>query len=778
MQGGGERGDVAGGRIRVRLSVHGIVQGVGFRPFVYGLATRYGLAGWARNDSEGVFIEVEGPEGAVEAFRSALEAEAPPLARIERIEAQRLPVRGEEGFRIAASRKRAEESTPVSPDIAVCEDCLREMRDPGNRRYRYPFLNCTNCGPRFTITRDIPYDRARTTMAAFAMCPDCRREYEDPRDRRFHAQPIACPACGPSVWFAEASEPGRVAARGDEAIALARERLARGEIIAVRGIGGFHLACRAGDEAAVAELRRRKRRTEKPFAVMARDVAVVRRFAEVSEAERRLLESRERPIVLLRRRRGAEADRLACPLVAPGNPNAGVLLPYSPLHYLLLGEEPLVMTSANLSEEPIVKDNEEAVVRLAGLCDGYLFHDRGIEAHCDDSVVRVFQGRELPIRRSRGYAPFPVLLAQEAPPVLAVGGELKATFCVTKGRRAYLSQHIGDMENLETWEAFERAVAHFLRLYRVEPERVTCDLHPGYLSTESARRYAEARNAPLVKVQHHHAHAAALLAEHGKDPDEEILAFVFDGTGYGTDGAIWGGEALLASARGFTRLAHLAYVPLPGGDAAIRRPYRTALAFLQAAEIPWDTGLAPAAACPEAESRVLARQIETGVNCVPASSMGRLFDAVASLAGVRQRVNYEAQAAMELEALALEAAREKGYEFAIREGEPVVFDAAPVIRVIVEDLRRGAAAEAIAARFHAGVAGMIAELAERFAKRTGVRTVGLTGGVFQNVVLLELAVARLGERGFTVLTHQKVPPNDGGICLGQAVVAAWVLNHF
>ena len=656
----------------------------------------------------------------------------------------------------------------------MCDDCLHELHDPADRRYRYPFLNCTNCGPRFTIVRELPYDRPNTTLQGFAMCEACAAEYDDPRDRRFHAQPNACPDCGPRVWLTLPAE-GAIApppgATTDAALARARELFAAGRIVAVKGVGGFHLACDASSDTAVKLLRKRKRRGDKPFAVMVRDLEAVRRFARVSDQDAALLAGRERPVVLLPRR--AEAGSTLSVALAPGNPSIGVMLPYSPLHELLIGDVPLVMTSANRSDEPIVKDNGEALERLRDLADAFLFHDRPIEVVCDDSVVRTFDGRELPIRRSRGYAPFPIRSPVAGPPVLAVGGELKATLCLTRGETAFLSQHVGDMENLETLKAFERACAHMRRLVAVEPEVVACDRHPGYLSSDWALRYAEELGVPLVRVQHHHAHAASLMAENGLEPGARVLAFAFDGTGYGDDGAVWGGEVLDAGYRECRRLGHLKYVPLPGGDQAIRKPYRMALAHLHAAGLDWDEELAVVRDTSEEERRVLRRQLERDLNCVPTSSMGRLFDAVAALAGVERIASYEAEAAIELEGLAAEPPPPGGgYELGLEAGAPFLFDPGPAFARMTADVLGGIGVELLSARFHAGLADTLVRAARLVRDERGLDTVGLTGGVFQNVVLLSLATERLRAAGFRVLTHRLVPPNDGGIALGQAAVAA------
>jgi len=753
-------------RVRRRLVVRGIVQGVGFRPFVYGLAVRHQLAGFVGNDSQGVFIEVEGPPDAIDAFIGELRANPPPLASIESIASEALPPKEETAFVIVASAQQAGASTSISPDVAICADCLRELFDPSDRRYRYPFINCTNCGPRFTIIRDIPYDRAQTTMASFAMCPRCAAEYHDPTNRRFHAQPNACPDCGPRVWF---ERPGQAVVWDDAAIRAAQDALRAGQIVAVRGIGGFHLACDATSDAALQALRARKGRVDKPFALMVRDLDAARALAEVSNAEAELLTGPARPIVLLRRR----PDARVSPLVAPGNGYLGLMLPYSPLHYLLLDglAQPLVMTSGNLSDEPICKDNEEARARLAGLADAFLFHNREIHIHCDDSVMRVLDGAPLPIRRSRGYAPFPVRLPRPAPMLVAAGGELKATFCITRDQNAYLSQHIGDMENLETLGTYEQAIGHFIRLFRIRPRAVICDLHPGYLTTQWAERFAAAQGLPLFKVQHHHAHIAACLVEHGFDPDERVIGVSFDGTGYGSDGAIWGGEVLIADCRAFQRVAHLKYTPLPGGDAGIKRPYRVALAHLWAAGMPWEADLPCVAACPPDEQRVLRRQLERRLNSPLTSSAGRLFDAVAALIGVRQVITYEAQAAIELEALCDQDELGR-YPFTIEDADVLVLDPAPMLRAIVDDLRAGVRRESIAAKVHNTLAKIIVEVSILLRERSGVKVVALSGGVFQNVTLLRQARAQLQAAGFRVLTHQAVPPNDGGLALGQAVIGA------
>ncbi len=778
----------------IRLTVTGVVQGVGFRPFVYGLAARLDLKGWVCNTSSGVTIEVEGYPEAVGEFQIALTRDAPPLARIERVVADSLPPQGLAQFEIRESRSEAGAFQPISPDISICPGCLRELFDPADRRYLYPFINCTNCGPRFTIIKDIPYDRPQTTMAPFEMCHDCAHEYHDPLDRRFHAQPVACPRCGPKVWLVTNSKlqtPNsklQISNSDDgDPIEAARSRVAAGEIVAVKGLGGFHLACDATNENAVAELRRRKGRVDKPFALMMADIATVEYYCHASPEERALIESRERPIVLLPKR--AAADPPIASSVAPHQRTLGVMLPYTPLHYLLFDDgrrttddnsvhhssfiiHPLVMTSGNFSEEPIATRNEEALARLAPLADAFLLHDRDIHIRTDDSVMRVFAGRELPLRRSRGYAPFPVKLPFTVPPVLAVGGELKNSFCVARDQYAFLSHHIGDMENLETLKSFEEGVAHFQSLFRITPEIIAHDLHPDYLSTRYAFRtphsaFPTSHSALRIAVQHHHAHIASCMAENGLNGEQPVIGVAFDGTGYGTDGAIWGGEFLIADYAGFERAAHLAYARLPGGDAATRKPARTALSYLCAAGLSLDPDLPPVAALSSAERRVIEAQLRAGLNAPPTSSMGRLFDAVASIIGLRQEVNYEGQAAIELEAVC--DPEEKG-QYAFDTGPDSILTHA-VIRSVVDDFRAGKSSPIIAARFHNGAANMIREVCLQLRERRGLNQVALSGGVFQNVTLLGKTLSLLRDARFEVFTHRLVPPNDGGIALGQVVVA-------
>ncbi|MFE3260152.1 carbamoyltransferase HypF [Nocardia sp. NPDC059229] len=771
---------MSAGRGRRRVVVRGVVQGVGFRPFVYTTAAELSLTGSVSNDSCGVIIEIEGATADLAEFVRRMRSDAPPLAVVESVECLEIPVRGGAGFHIAATSRDGTGRTLASPDVAICAECVADLCDPGNRRYRHPFVNCTNCGPRFTIIASLPYDRDRTSMAGFPMCARCAGEYADPADRRFHAQPIACPDCGPRLSY---TGPGA----GDP-VAAARELLRDGGILAVKGIGGYHLACDAGNETAVAELRRRKRRGDKPFAVMTADLDTARRITEIDETTARLLTGPARPIVLLPRadraagtETGGRAPEFAiAPSVAPRNPDLGVMLAYTPLHLLLFGlpgDPPgprvLVMTSANLGGEPICYDDADARTRLTGLADAWLAHDRPILVPCDDSVLRVVDGMELPLRRSRGFAPLPLALPLAVQPTLAVGADLKNTCAVGDGRYAWLSQHIGDMDDLATLRAFTDAEHHLEELTGVRPVVLAADAHPRYRSTAWAREQAGER--PVRTVQHHHAHIAAVMGEHGLDPAAAVLGIAFDGTGFGPDGAIWGGEVLAAGYKGYRRLAHLRYVPLAGGDVSVRRPYRMALAHLRAAGIEWTEDLPAVAACPPAERAVLAHQLDTGLGSAPTSSMGRLFDAVAALAGVRFEVDYEAQAAIELEWHARGVDPESGnYRFArpdrVGGGDgPSVFDAAPVIGAVIGDVRAGVPVEIIAARFHDAVARLVLGLAADYA--TPATPVVLTGGVFQNALLLSAARGLLVDNGFRVLTAHRLPPNDGGLAFGQLLAA-------
>jgi hydrogenase maturation protein HypF len=737
--------------MRTEVRVEGTVQGVGFRPFVHGLATRLGLTGLVGNDARGVFIEVEGDGAAVERFMSGLRS-PPPLAVIERIVTRSLPPQSATGFAIVGSDSTGERRTLVSFDSATCADCLRELRDPADRRHAYPFVNCTNCGPRFTIVTDVPYDRPNTTMAGFGMCADCAAEYRDPADRRFHAQPVCCPACGPHVALRDAG--GR--ALPGEPMEATRALLRQGGILALKGLGGYHLAATAGDESAVAALRSRKHREDKPFAVMVADVSAARRLGEVNSAEEALLTGTRRPIVLLRRL----GDAPLAGAVAPGNRSIGVMLPYTPLHHLLVGE-PLVLTSGNVSDEPIAYRDEDAFANLGGIADAFLTHDRPIHVRTDDSVTRVFRGKELPVRRSRGYVPGPVPLPAGGRPVLACGAELKNTFCLARDGRAFVSHHIGDLENYETLRAYREGIEHFSRLFDITPSLVAHDLHPEYLSTKYALEISAAQDLPLVGVQHHHAHIASCMADN--EWTDPVIGVAFDGTGYGLDGTLWGGEFLVADLTGFERAGHLLPVPLPGGAMAIREPWRMAAAY----DVPADLDVARRNVARWDAVVAMGRR---GVGSPPTSSVGRLFDAVAAVLGVCDQVNYEGQAAIQLEQRA--DPHERGaYPVRLGDGSPFTVSGADLVAAVVADLRAGAGVPSIAARFHNAVAGLVIAGALRLRETTDLTTVALSGGVFQNHLLLERAVAGLEAEGFGVLVHHRVPPNDGGISLGQAAVA-------
>jgi hydrogenase maturation protein HypF len=749
----------------MKIWVRGIVQGVGFRPFVYTQATQNNLTGWVRNTSSGVEIEIHGSPQNVQTFVYALEHNPPPLARIDSIEKQPGTANGYEQFEILTSQSQSGDFIPISPDMSICPDCQRELFDPSDRRYRYPFINCTNCGPRFTIIQDIPYDRPQTTMSGFTLCPACQHEYENPLDRRFHAQPVACPKCGPQVWLETG---GRRTASGEDAIQAARKLLKKGKILAVKGLGGYHLACDAANQNAVNELRRRKQRSDKPFALMAFDLQTVKQHCEVSPAERELLNARQKPIVLLERKPQSNI----APEAAPRQSTLGFMLPYTPLHLLLLEPAPgfpqvLVMTSGNVSEEPIAYQDDQARQRLQPLADAYLMHDRAIHMRTDDSVTRVIFEKPYLLRRARGYAPDPISLPFEVTPILAAGAELKNTFCLTRQRYAFLSHHIGDLENMETLQSFQEGIEHFERLFRIRPELLAADLHPDYLATRYAVKRAHTENLPVVMVQHHHAHLAACLADNGWDSSEPVIGLSYDGTGLGTDGAVWGGEVLVGGYRDYQRAYHLAYTPLPGGDAAVRKPARMALAHLWQAGIDWEPELpAVDAVCPS-ERVTLNAMLVKKLNAPLTSSMGRLFDAASALLGIRHEVNYEGQAAIELEALA-DPYEHGSYAFDVQAG---IFDPAPLWQDLIADWRAGVSLPVLAARFHNSVAVLSLELCRAVRDAQGISVAGLSGGVWQNRTLLTHTVQLLQADGFTVLIHRRTPANDGGIALGQALVA-------
>jgi hydrogenase maturation protein HypF len=769
----------ARGRRRTWVRVHGTVQGVGFRPYVYRLAGELGLGGFVFNDAHGVIAEVEGTDVAVDAFLSRLGPEAPPLAVVEDVTCEARPASGEAGFAIRESPRDEVPDAPVTPDTTVCADCLRELRDPADRRFRYPFINCTNCGPRFTIVRGVPYDRPLTTMAGFAMCAACRDEYEDPADRRFHAQPNACPVCGPRASLV--SREGEVMARGSgvaDAVSAAAAALRDGAILAVKGIGGYHLACRADHEAAVAALRSRKHREDKPFALMAADEAGAARLVSFGDAERALLTGPARPIVLAPRVAAAPVATA----VAPGAPELGVMLPYSPLHHLLLADAgvPLVMTSGNVSDEPIAYHDDDARARLAAIADLFLVHDRPIETRTDDSVVRALRvgaasgvPQSAVLRRSRGFVPAALALPGGGTPrpLLACGAELKSTFCVAKGQRAWVSHHIGDLENYETLCSFTEGIGHFERLFAVAPEVVAHDLHPEYLSTKYA---LERDGVEPIAVQHHHAHLAACLAEHGETAP--AVGAIFDGTGYGSDGTVWGGEFLCGDVGTFARVGTLVAVPLPGGAAAIRQPWRMACAWLWAArgEAP-ELPVSLAGAVSERAWAQVGRLVQTGLASPPTTSMGRLCDAVAALCGIRAQVTYEGQAAIELEA-ACDPSERGAYEMPVSEiGGMAVIDPRPAISAVAADVTAGVAVGAIAARFHTGVARATVDVCVTLAGAHRCDRVVLSGGVFQNRRLLESVSAELYAAGLRVMVPERLPVNDGGIAYGQAAVAAAIL---
>jgi hydrogenase maturation protein HypF len=748
--------------------VEGTVQGVGFRPYVYRLAGELGVAGHVLNDARGVVVEVEAPSETVERFLARLPVEAPPLATVERVTSEALEELGERGFSIRESPAGGEPRAAVTPDSATCPDCLAELFDPSDRRFRYPFINCTNCGPRFTIVRDVPYDRPHTTMAGFEMCAACLAEYRAPADRRFHAQPNACPDCGPRVRLVYAGGRAPTDADARDPVEATARALLAGAIVAIKGIGGFHLACRADDRVAVAELRSRKHREDKPFALMASDLAAARKLVELSTAEEELLRTRARPIVLARRRARAPVARA----VAPGSPELGVMLPYSPLHHLLLADAgtTLVMTSGNVSDEPIAFRDEDACERLANIADLFLEHDRPIETRTDDSVVRLFRGRPLVLRRSRGYVPdatpLPVDCGRH---LMACGAELKNTFAVAKGGRAWVGHHVGDLKNYETLRSFTTGIDHFQRLFAVEPEVVAHDLHPEYLSTKHAQELDGVR---LIGVQHHHAHLAACLAEHGETGP--AVGAIFDGTGYGEDGTVWGGELLFGGLERFERAGLVFPVRMPGGEAAVRQPWRMACAWLAAAFDESPRLPRPLRGVVKTDAwRQVAGLAGSGVASPLTTSAGRLFDAVAALCGVRAEVNYEGQAAVELEA-AVDPGEEGAYELALRDdgGGPLVIDARPAVRAAVDDIEQEVDVGRIAARFHNGLAAATARACELTAQRRDVDTVVLSGGVFQNRCLLGRTAALLDEAGLRVLTPRLLPPNDGGIAYGQLAVAA------
>jgi hydrogenase maturation protein HypF len=747
---------------RAEIAITGVVQGIGFRPFIYNLAQKHLIRGWVVNNEKGVLIDAESEDGNLQFFIGDIPKLAPPLARIESFDVRYVEPLGYATFEIKKSEESQEKFVLISPDVATCDQCLSELFSPQDFRYRYPFINCTLCGPRFTIIEDIPYDRSKTTMAPFTLCPVCQKEYDDPADRRFHAQPNACSVCGPSLLLDDRD--------GKEAVGNPIERtlglLENGSIVAIKGLGGFHLACDAKNEEAVSLLRSRKFREDKPFAVMCRDVEEVKEHCEADEEEEKLLFSVERPIVILRRK----TDSSIAHAVAPYQNTLGVMLPYSPLHYLLLNGslKTLVMTSGNVSDEPIAYKNEEARRRLRAIADYFLFHNREIHTRCDDSVTRVFEGKPYVLRRSRGYVPSPVKLPFPVEMILACGGELKNTFCLTRGQYAFVSHHIGDLENLETLASFEEGIEHFKKLFYIEPKAVAYDLHPDYLSTQYAFSIPD---LPKVGVQHHHAHVVSVMAENGIEGD--VIGVALDGTGFGLDGTVWGGEFMKANLRDFDRLAHLKKVPMPGSSMAVKEPWRMAMVYLSAAFGEETTSLKIdlVKRIDLHQWDILQRAIERKINSPWTSSMGRLFDAISSLLSIRDEVHYEGQAAIELEMIA--APEVKGqYLFQIdREEKPMVIDLRETVRSVVHDLTENISASEISGKFHRTVASLIINTCEIIRSKEGLNRVVLSGGVFQNVLLLSLVTRGLKDLGFEVYTHHLVPANDGGISLGQAVIA-------
>jgi len=750
---------------RRRHTIQGIVQGVGFRPFVFRIAHEQNLTGWVRNTPAGVEIEIQGSDAGLLSFEYALESRLPPLAQVTSHTCTDIPVGNDTSFTILPSGTGAAD-IQIAPDSALCPDCLRELFDPDDRRFRYPFITCTNCGPRYSIITGIPYDRLNTTMAAFPLCPDCQREYQDPLDRRFHAQPIACHACGPQVRLLTYS--GEKIAARDDAVAQAIELLKKGAILAIKGIGGYHLAVDACNHGAVQRLRERKVRDEKPFAVMAPSLEAARELAQMNRMEEQLMSSPEAPIVIVKKRPNTPLSAL----IAPHNGWLGLMLPYTPLHHLLMhcGFTALVMTSGNISDEPVAFEDGEALQRLAGIADYFLLHDRPIHIRCDDSVLRVFQGRPLLYRRARGYAPRGIKLPFAVQPLLAAGAELKSAICIADGDRAVLSQHIGDLQNQATLDSFSHTVTHLSGILAIKPELVACDLHPDYLSS----RFAEGSGLPLTHVQHHHAHLASCMAENGLDG--EVIGIIFDGTGYGSDGTIWGGEFLVGGYHGYRRAGHFRPTPMPGGDAAVREPWRMAMSYLHQAlgETAFTIDHPVARILPEKERAIFAQMLRRGINSPLTSSCGRLFDAVAALLNVRHIVSYDGQGALELEAAAETAEEEVTsypYTFIFTHENPLQLDFSPMFTDILDEINTGIQASAIAYRFHHTVASAATDVCLHISAAARLNRVILSGGVFQNRLLSEMIYTALTHKGLNVFTHRLVPPNDGGIALGQIAIA-------
>ncbi len=759
--------DVDTGR---RLEISGIVQGVGFRPFLFQLAHRYGLSGEVLNNASGVLVVVEGEKSGIEAFVSDITACAPPLAAITDIRSEETAVKGYKRFKITRSRSGATRSTLISPDVSICSDCLAEMTDPADRRYEYPFINCTNCGPRFTIIEDIPYDRPKTSMKHFQMCRDCQREYDNPLDRRFHAQPNACPVCGPHVSLLD-SQGHRMVEDGREALSKSAALLKAGYIVAVKGLGGFHLAVDACNSRAVSELRRRKSRPHKPLALMVRSVRAAGEFVHISDTEKQLLESVNRPIMLLEKK--AAAENTLADGIAPLNRYLGIMLPYTPLHVLLLqkGPEVLVMTSGNRSGEPLSIDNADALSAFSHIADCFLMHNRDIYFRADDAIVQVKNGKPAFFRKSRGYVPLPLLLKRTYPRILACGGGLKSTVCLTRENQAFLSQYIGDLDNQKVFRFYKESIRHLKRILDITPDIVAHDMHPGYMSTDYANALTHIKKIP---VQHHHAHAVSCMAEN--KISGPVVAVTLDGTGFGSDGCIWGGEILVCSETDFERKAHLSYIPMPGSEKAVLEPWRMAVSWLYRAYGPAFVDMAvPAIAGRETESLTFVqRMIDKDLNCPLTSSSGRLFDAVSSILGIRHAITFESQAAMELEAVSRPDIDMTGYDVAFSDdpgGGPFTINGLPLIKGVAEDTMKGEPRETTAAKFHRTFVDMFVEAADRICRQTALKRVVLSGGVFNNALVFDNMHKALEKRGLTVYTHTKVPAGDGGISLGQAVAA-------
>jgi hydrogenase maturation protein HypF len=747
-----------------RIHIKGIVQGVGFRPFVYSTAKELNLTGWVRNSSAGVEIVASGKTDNLNLLIGKLESEPPPLSKIDHIQWEEIQAGDFSGFRILESKVIPGEFIPISPDIAICEDCQRELFDPQDHRFRYPFINCTNCGPRLTIIKDIPYDRPKTTMATFPMCAVCKGEYADPTNRRFHAQPIACPDCGPKIWFQDKNGNRTTHEAG---LQQAREFLKDGKIIAIKGLGGFHLACDATNPNAVDNLRMRKKRSQKPFAVMGFSLSAIEKYCEINASDRELILSKEKPIVIVDQKTGNSLPEQ----IAPGHHTVGVMLPYTPLHLLLLEPENgypdlFVMTSGNISEEPITYSNADCLERLDTIADGFLLHDREIFTRVDDTVMVSMDSQPYFFRRSRGYAPQSIPLPQNDSMDLSVGAELKNTFCLSKGTYAFISHHIGDLKNFETYQAFLDGVDHYSKVFKIKPQRIACDMHPEYLSTKFANEYAAQYQIPLTPVQHHHAHLASCLADNHYDQDAPVIGMIFDGTGYGTDGKIWGGEVLVGNYKNYDRAFHLEEMPLPGGDQAVLHPYRIGIAYLIKSGLSLNDRLAPVHNTNPAELDILVKQVENHINTPLNTSMGRLFDAAASLMGLRRSINYEAQAAIELEQI-IEPNIDQAYHFCLNAD---TIQIKGLLEELISDIFEGIPVGVISAKFHNSVVRLVVKIATQIRSQEGIDQVALSGGVWQNLYLLNHAIQALRGEGFSVLFHQQVPANDGGISLGQAAI--------